>query len=130
MKHRSPLVTLAAVAVAFIIMFTVDVLAGPPGASSAQPADTSAPPAPASATSPSRQVSKTAAATEKPAGLYRARGSRTTIGWIVLEDGSAVGVQTNGADSTPAPELHPENPQVTVNGESLDAEPVNGTEDL
>jgi len=229
-KHRSPLFTLAAVAVAFIIMFTVDVLAGPPGASSAQPAATSAPPAPASATSPSRQLSKTAAATtsasasksteeskfskkvvyaghtdhrsgaiavavlgnqsaayfcdgrsieswlrgavegadislrnkdgatlqasldgdhlkgtlkikndklkfeineaEKPAGLYRARGSRTTIGWIVLEDGSAVGVQTNGADSTPAPELNPENPQVTVNGESLDAQPVNGNEDL
>ena len=35
MKHRSPLFTLGAVALAFIIMFTVDVLAGPPGGNSA-----------------------------------------------------------------------------------------------
>jgi hypothetical protein len=229
-KHRSPLITLAAVTLAFIIMFTVDVLAGPPGGNSAQPAVTSAPPAPASAASLSPQPSKTAAATpsasasksseeskfpkkvvyaghaegrsgalavallgnqsaayfcdgrsieswlrgdvkgadislkskdgaalqasldgdhlkgtlkinndklkfeineaKKPAGLYRARGSKTTIGWIVLEDGSEVGVQRNGADSTPAPELNPENPQVTVDGESLNAQPVNGKEDL
>ena len=230
MKHRSPLLTLAAVAVAFIIMFTVDVLAGPPGGNSAQPAATSAPPALASATSASPPASQTAAATpsasaaastdkskfpdkvvyagrtedrsgavavavlsnqsaayfcdgrsieswlrgpvkgadislkskdgatlqasldgdhlkgtlkikndklkfeineaKKPAGLYRARGSKTTIGWIVLEDGSAVGVQTNGANSAPAPELNPENPQVSINGESLNAQPVNGNEDL
>ena len=63
MKHRSPLITLAAVTLAFIIMFTVDVLAGPPGGNSAQPAVTSAPPAPASAASPSPQPSKTAAVT-------------------------------------------------------------------
>jgi serine/threonine-protein kinase len=67
---------------------------------------------------------------KKPAGLYRARGSKTTIGWIVLEDGSEVGVQTTGKDSTPAPDLNPENPQVTVDGEKLDAAPINGNEDL
>jgi hypothetical protein len=33
-KHRSPLVTLAAVVLAFIIMFTVNMLSGPPGSSS------------------------------------------------------------------------------------------------
>ena len=66
----------------------------------------------------------------KPAGLYRARGSETTIGWIVLEDGSQVGVQTTGEDSSAAPQLDPENPQVTVDGENLDAAPVNGDEDL
>ena len=33
MKHRSPLVTLAAVALAFAIMFTVNMLSGPPGSS-------------------------------------------------------------------------------------------------
>jgi hypothetical protein len=229
-KHRSPLFTLAAVALAFIIMFTVDVLAGPPGGNSAQPAATSAPPAPASATSPSPEGSETAAATpsasasrsseegelpnkvvyagrtedgsgaiavavfgdqsaayfcdgrsieswlrggvkgaeislqgkdgatlqarldadhlkgtlkikndklkfeineaKKPAGLYRARGSKTTIGWIVLEDGSAVGVQTNGAASSAAPELNPEDSQVSADGESLNVQPVNGNEDL
>jgi hypothetical protein len=66
----------------------------------------------------------------KPAGLYRARSSKTTIGWIVLEDGSQVGVQTTGADSSAAPQLDPENPQVMVDGESLDAAAVNGDEDL
>ena len=226
MKHRSPLVTLVAVAVAFIIMFTVDMLVGPPDSSSTEPAGPSA--APASSSSP--QLTQSAAATptasasettenskfpnkvvyaghtddksgaiavailgdqaaayfcdgrsieswlrgavtgadislkskdgatlqasldgdhlkgtlkikndklkfeineaKKPAGLYRARGSKTTIGWIVLEDGSQVGIQTAGAESTAAPELNPESPQVSANGESLDAKPVNGDEDL
>ena len=34
MKHRSPLITLAAVAAAFAIMFIVNMLSGPPGNSS------------------------------------------------------------------------------------------------
>ena len=45
MKHRSPLVTLAAVAAAFIIMFTVNMLVSPPGGSSAEPVGPSAAPA-------------------------------------------------------------------------------------
>ncbi len=45
MKHRSPLLTLAAVAVAFIIMFTVNMLVSPPGGSSAEPVGPSAAPA-------------------------------------------------------------------------------------
>lgn len=226
MKHRSPLVTLAAVAVAFVIMFTVNMLVSPPGGSSAEPAGPSAAPAssaPAQQTTsavatPSASASEStedrafpnkvvyAGRTEgksgaiavavlgdqaaayfcdgrtieswlrgtvqgsnisleskdgatlqagldgdhlkgtlkiksdrlkfeideakKPAGLYRARGSKTTIGWIVLEDGSQVGIQTAGAESTAAPELNPESPQITANGESLDAKPINGDEDL
>jgi hypothetical protein len=227
-KHRSPLLTLAAVAVAFAIMFTVNMLASPPGSSST---GTATPAAPTTAsTRPGSQETGTAAASpspsatksaedskfpqkvvyagraddgagaiavavlgtqaaayfcdgrsveswfrgtvtgsdlslkskdgatlqasldgdhlkgslriknervrfeineaKKPAGLYRARGSKTTIGWIVLEDGSEVGLQTTGQDSTPAPELDPENPQVTVAGKELDAAPVNGDEDL
>ena len=47
---------------------------------------------------------------KKPAGLYRARGSKTTIGWIVLEDGSQVGVQTTGADSSAAPRAESREP--------------------
>jgi hypothetical protein len=184
MKHRSPLVTLAAVAVAFIIMFTVNTLVSPPGGSSAEPVGPSAAPAssgPAQQTT-SAVATPAASASEssedrafpnkvvydghtedksgaiavavlgdhlkgtlkikndrlkfeideakKPAGLYRARGSKTTIGWIVLEDGSQVGIQTAGAESTAAPELNPESPQVSANGESLDAKPVNGDEDL
>ena len=228
MKHRSPLLTLAAVAVAFAVMFTVNMLASPPGSSStgtAPPAaQTTASASPGSqetgtaAASPSPSATKSAddskfpekvvyagraedgagaiavavlgtqaagyfcdgrsveswfrgtvtgsdislkskdGATlqasldgdhlkgslriknervrfeideaKKPAGLYRARGSQTTIGWIVLEDGSEVGVQRTGQDSTPAPELDPQNPQVTVDGTELDAAPVNGNEDL
>ena len=67
---------------------------------------------------------------EKPAGLYRAKGSKTTIGWIVLPDGSQVGIQTTGDESSAAPELDPDAPQVSVDGEQLDAEPVSGDEDL
>ena len=229
MKHRSPLVTLAAVALAFAIMFTVNMLSGPPDSSSAGTAGPSAALTTAAANSTSPSATKTtpasaASASEtvednkfpekvvyagrtddgsttiavavlgdqaaaylcdgrsveswfrgtvegadislksksgatlqatldgdhikgtveikngtqkfeineanKPAGLYRARGSKTTIGWIVLEDGSQVGVQTTGTDSSAAPQLDPENPQVTVDGESLDAAPVNGDEEL
>jgi hypothetical protein len=226
MKHRSPLVTLAAVALAFAIMFIVNIVSGPPGSGST---GASPPAAPATGSS-SLQPTETAAATpnatasetaedstfpeqvvyagraedsqgalavavlgsqaaayfcdgrnvevwfrgtveggnislksksgatlnaeldgneikgtaqvendiaefeideaKRPAGLYRARGSKTTIGWIVLPDGSQVGVQTTGSDSSAAPRLDPEDPQVTVDGESLDAAPVNGDEDL
>jgi hypothetical protein len=221
-KHRSPLVTLAAVALAFVIMFTVNMLSGPPGSSSTGSAGPTA--APTSAAGPQQTASATPSASEtpedsefpeqvvyagrtddgpaaiavavlgnqaaayvcdgrnveswfrgtveggrlslksksgealqaeldgdhlkgtvqiksgtqkfeingasKPAGLYRARGSKTTIGWIVLEDGSQVGVQTTGADSSAAPQLDPDNPQVMVDGESLDAAAVKGDEDL
>jgi hypothetical protein len=223
MKHRSPLITLAAVALAFAIMFTVNMLSGPPGSGttgaaspsagspSLQPTETAAatPTASASETAedstfPERVVyagraedsqgaiavavlggqaaayfcdgrnveawfrgtteggnislqSKSGATlsaeldgheikgtvqienetvqfeineAKQPAGLYRARGSKTTIGWIILPDGSQVGVQTTGSNSSAAPQLDPENPQVTVDGESLDAAPVNGDEDL
>jgi hypothetical protein len=223
-KHRSPLITLAAVALAFVIMFTVNMLSGPPGSSSTGTAGPSAAATTAAATeqtvpaTPSASASETAEDSEfpekvvyagrtddgpaaiavavlgnqaaayvcdgrnveswfrgsvdggrislksksgemlqaeldgdhikgtvqikndtqkfeineasKPAGLYRARGSETTIGWIVLEDGSQVGVQTTGTESTAAPQLDPENAQVMVDGQSLDAAAVNGDEDL
>lgn len=67
---------------------------------------------------------------KKPAGLYRAKGSKTTVGWIVLPDGSQVGIQTTGGESSAAPNLDPDAPQVSVGGEQLDAEPVSGDEDL
>jgi hypothetical protein len=229
-KHRSPLLTLLAVAVAFVIMFTVNMLASPPGSSSTETPTPAAPATASASASSGSQETGTAAASpspsptksaedskfpqkvvyagraedgagaiavavlgtqaaayfcdgrsveswfrgtvtgsdislkskdgatlqasldgdhlkgslritnervrfeinqaKKPAGLYRARGSKTTIGWIVLDDGSEVGLKTTGQDSTPAPELDPENPQVTVDGQELDAAPVNGDEDL
>ncbi len=67
---------------------------------------------------------------KKPAGLYRAKGSKTTIGWIVLPDGSQVGLQTSDSGSTPAPPLDPEGTSVGVDGETLEAEPVAGDEDI
>ena len=66
----------------------------------------------------------------RPAGLYRAKGGGTTIGWIVLPDGSQVGVQTTGGRSTRAPELDPDRPQVEVDGGTLDASPVEGDEEV
>ncbi len=65
-----------------------------------------------------------------PAGLYRARGTKTTIGWIILPDGSQVGIQTSGEESAPAPKLDPDNPEVTVDGEPLQGEPVSGDLDV
>ena len=55
----------------------------------------------------------------RPNGLYRAPGSKTTIGLIVLEDGSQVGVRTAGTGLAAALQLDPDNPQVTVEGENL-----------
>ena len=46
-----------------------------------------------------------------PAGLYRAKGSKTTIGWIILPDGSQVGIQTSGETSGPAPRARPRQPR-------------------
>ena len=67
---------------------------------------------------------------KSPAGLYRAKGSKTTIGWIVLPNGSQVGIQTTGEESSPAPELDPANPEVTVDGEQLSGEAVSGDLDV
>ena len=52
MKHRSPLVTLAAVALAFAIMFIVNMLSGPPGNGSIGPLGPSAAPTTTAASSP------------------------------------------------------------------------------
>jgi hypothetical protein len=68
---------------------------------------------------------------KRPAGLYRARGSAYTIGWIVLPDGTQVGIETrDDGTSTAAPKLDPEQPDVEVNGESVTAKPVEGDEDI
>lgn len=65
-----------------------------------------------------------------PAGLYRARGTKTTIGWILLPDGSQVGIARTGEESAPAPQLDPDHPEVTVAGEPLSGAPVAGDQDL
>ena len=53
----------------------------------------------------------TIAEAKTPAGLYRARGAKTTIGWIVLPDGSQVGIQTTGEESSPGPGARPRQPR-------------------
>ena len=45
---------------------------------------------------------------DPPAGLYREQGDKTTIGWIVLPDGSQVGIKNTDGTLTPAPRLDPE----------------------
>ena len=68
---------------------------------------------------------------KRPAGLYRARGSAYTIGWIVLPDGSQVGIETrDDGTSIAAPKLDPDQPDVEVNGQSVTANPVEGDEDI
>jgi hypothetical protein len=61
-----------------------------------------------------------------PAGLYRGKDGSTTIGWIVLPDGSVVGIATTGDSSVPAPELNPQDGAATVDGRQIDADKVAG----
>jgi hypothetical protein len=61
-----------------------------------------------------------------PTGLYRGKGGDTTIGWIVLPDGTQVGISTSGARSAPAPRLDPAMGAVTLNGTRIAAAKVAG----
>jgi hypothetical protein len=67
-----------------------------------------------------------AATAEAPAGLYRARGSAVTIGWIVLPDGSQVGIRSSSGRRTPAPRLDPDRGAVVIGDTVLPAGPVTG----
>lgn len=67
---------------------------------------------------------------EPPAGLYRGKGSKTTIGWIRLSDGSLVGVATDEQGAgVPAPVLPPHD-VVEVDGERIHARAVDGDANL
>jgi len=44
---------------------------------------------------------------EPPAGLYRKKDDKTTIGWIILPDGSQVGIANTNGTKRPAPTLDP-----------------------
>jgi hypothetical protein len=63
-KHRTPLITLAAVALAFAIMFIVNMTVSPPGNRSSGMA--SPPAAPATTTGGSPSLTETAAASPSP----------------------------------------------------------------
>lgn len=61
-----------------------------------------------------------------PTGVYRGTDGSTTIGWIVLPDGSQVGIATSGGSTAPAPRLDPQRGSVTLNGRQLEADPLAG----
>lgn len=63
---------------------------------------------------------------EPPAGLYRGEIGDATIGWIVLEDGSQVGIASSPDGSGPAPELDPQQGSVEVGGQQVPAVKVDG----
>lgn len=63
---------------------------------------------------------------KKPAGLYRGEDGSTTIGWIVLPDGSQVGIASAGSVAEPAPPLDADSSTATVNDRPVTAAPVSG----
>lgn len=72
-----------------------------------------------------------APAVAKPSGLYRAvaeiRNAKVVGGWIVLPDGSQVGVVTTDGEPAPASPLDPATGTVTVGGEQITATAVDGS---
>lgn len=61
-----------------------------------------------------------------PAGLYRGEGDVTTLGWIILPDGTQVGIARSASGVAPAPPLDPAKGAVTVRGDRIAAEKVSG----
>lgn len=62
-----------------------------------------------------------------PAGLYRGKNNTSTIGWIVLPDGSQVGIDNDGTPAA-APALDPATREATVGGVSVTAQTITGAE--
>lgn len=61
-----------------------------------------------------------------PAGLYRGEGDTTTLGWILLPDGTQVGIARSASGTAPAPALDPAEGAVSVRGKRIAAEKVSG----
>jgi hypothetical protein len=70
-------------------------------------------------------------AVSPPSGLYRAvatvRNARVVGGWIVLPDGTQVGVLAVGDTEQPAPALDLSTTSAVVDGTTITAAPVDGT---
>ncbi|MFI7674586.1 hypothetical protein [Actinophytocola sp. NPDC049390] len=66
------------------------------------------------------------AVAKAPAGLYRGEGGTTTLGWILLPDGTQVGIARTASGAAPAPALDPAKGAVTVGGTRITAEKVSG----
>jgi hypothetical protein len=67
-----------------------------------------------------------------PAGIYEARttidGLATRIGWVVLPDGTQVGIQNVSGNRSPAPALDLEDTTFTLDGAAQEATPVDGSD--
>jgi hypothetical protein len=74
-----------------------------------------------------RSLRFTATLAGPPAGLYRAKNTTSTIGWIVLPDGSQVGIDNDGTPAA-APPLDPATRSATVNGAAVTAQSIVGDE--
>ncbi len=74
-----------------------------------------------------RQLPFTIDKADPPAGLYRGKTSSSTIGWIVLPDGSQVGIDNDGTPA-PAPALDPASGTATVGGTAVTAASITGDE--
>lgn len=74
-----------------------------------------------------RSLRFTATVVGPPAGLYRAKNTTSTIGWIVLPDGSQVGIDNDGTPAA-APPLDPATRSATVNGAAVTAQSIAGDE--
>ncbi|MFG1817555.1 hypothetical protein ACGFIF_27610 [Kribbella sp. NPDC049174] len=74
-----------------------------------------------------RQWSFTIDKADPPAGLYRAKTSSNTIGWIILPDGSQVGIDNDGTPA-PAPRLDPASGTATVGDAAVTAASITGDE--
>jgi hypothetical protein len=66
------------------------------------------------------------AVAKAPAGLYRGKNGESTLGWILLPDGTQVGIARTASGTAPAPPLDPAKGSVTVNGTRVTAEKVSG----
>jgi serine/threonine-protein kinase len=68
---------------------------------------------------------------KSPSGLYRlsaqVRGAKVVGGWIVLADGTQVGVLSVDGQAQPAPQLDTSTGGVVVDGTAATAAPVDGT---
>jgi hypothetical protein len=68
----------------------------------------------------------TIAVADAPAGLYRGENGATTVGWIVLPNGKQVGIANTGDNPMPAPPLDVEEGAVTMNGDRVEAQKIEG----
>ncbi len=67
---------------------------------------------------------------QPPAGIYEARttidGLATRIGWVVLPDGTQVGITNVDGNRSPAPRLDLDDNTFTLDGTAYEATPIDG----